>query len=101
MAKKPTSACSAATAFTDSPADLNTTSSSVTSRRRASSVARSTDTPPGWPVAGSVLARMGLPRLMDARNAPVGAKAESSAWAVFMASLGWGPRRRAQAIPEE
>ena len=34
--------------------------------------------PPGAPVPGWLLARIGLPRLMEARSVPVGANASSS-----------------------
>src|SRR5471030_1881380 len=58
---------------TDAPADLTTTSCSGTPRRLASSVARSTDTPIALPLAGSMLASTGLPRLIEARSVPPGA----------------------------
>jgi hypothetical protein len=41
----------------------------------ANALARSTDTPVGSPPGGPALARIGLPRLMDARRTPVGVNA--------------------------
>ncbi len=61
------------TASTDLVAAGNVTSSSGTPSRSASACARSTETPRGAPVAGSVPARIGLPRLIEARSLPLGA----------------------------
>src|SRR5438067_4276025 len=44
-----------------------------TSRRRASSCARSTEMPRGSPVAGSFWASTGFPKLIAARSFPAGA----------------------------
>src|SRR5574337_1977395 len=44
-----------------------------TPSRRASSRASAADTPRGSPVAGSLWARTGLPKLIAARSLPVGA----------------------------
>src|SRR5450830_1544198 len=82
MAKKPKSAWPSTTASTDLPAVSNTTSAKGTASSRASSVARSTETPHGRP-SSPRLARMGLPRLMDARSVPVGAKAVRTASGVM------------------
>src|SRR5271166_4295276 len=79
MARKPTSQlldCSAPNAL---PAVANGNSSTGTPRRPASSRAKSTDTPPSAPVAGSCWARTMLPRLIVARRRPVGASSRIAA----------------------
>ncbi len=73
MAKKPTSATPPVTASTDFVAAGKVTRSSGTASRSARACARSTETPRGAPVSASVPARIGLPRLMEARSRPVGA----------------------------
>src|SRR6185369_314770 len=75
MAKKPMSAWSCETASTDLAAVSNTTSSTDRPSRRPNSRARSTETPRTSPVAASLAARMGLPRLIEALKRPLGAKA--------------------------
>ncbi len=79
IATKPISTRAAVTASTTSPAAGKVTSATGTPRRRASSRDRSTDTPRGSPVAASLVARMGLPKLMAARNVPVGASSATGA----------------------
>ena len=81
MAKKPMSACSPRTASTEACAFSNTTSSQPTPKRSAKARARSIDTPAGSPAALRP-ARMGLPRLMEARSTPVGVKA----WTISVGS---------------
>ncbi|MNL18868.1 hypothetical protein D3C87_1400350 [compost metagenome] len=83
------SAFSFFTASTEAAAFSNTTSSMPTPRRRANSRARSIDTPTGSPVVASLLARIGLPRLIEARSVPLGAKAVTRAeeGEVVMASV--------------
>ncbi|CFN75692.1 Uncharacterised protein [Bordetella pertussis] len=98
MAKNPISASSRVTASTDCPAVSNTRSSMPAFRRRANSRARSTDTPTAWPAA-SVPARMGLPRLMAARNLPAGRKAGRNSGSIIMAALA-GRGRAARARPD-
>ena len=56
----------------------NVVVSSGTPSRSASACARSTETPRGRPVARSVDARIGLPRLIEARRRPVGASSATS-----------------------
>src|SRR4051794_22806150 len=55
-----------------------------TPRRCANARARSTDTPHGAPVSRSRPARIGLPRLIDARSVPVGAKRATRSAGRFM-----------------
>ena len=83
MAKKPMSATPPVTASTDFVAAGKVTSASGTPSRSASARARSTETPRGAPVSGSVPARIGLPRLMEARRRPVGASSAT------VAASGW------------
>ena len=73
-AKNPMSAFSAVTASTDFPAESKTASSTSTLSQRPNSRAKSIETPTGTPSTPR-LARMGLPKLMDARSLPVGVNA--------------------------
>ncbi len=75
MAKKPMSACSPRTASTEALAVSNTTKFNATPSHWAKPRAKSMDTPKGSPVLGLRLARMGLPKLIEARKTPVGVKA--------------------------
>src|SRR6202042_3278755 len=79
MAKKPTSARSLRTAFTDSAARPTTISSTARPSSRPSAWARSTETPPASPVTASRWARTGLPALIEARSRPSGANAAARA----------------------
>ncbi|MFE8910368.1 hypothetical protein [Streptomyces globisporus] len=73
------SARPARTASTDSAARSKATSSTGTPSRRPNSRARSTETPAGSALAGSRWARIGLPRLIEARRVPPGANVETRA----------------------
>src|SRR5258707_1340852 len=79
MATKATSQALDLTASTTLPAAAKVTSSTETPNRRASSRDRSTDTPRGSPVTGSLVARTGLPKLIAARNVPDGASSATVA----------------------
>ena len=74
----------AVTASTTLPAAVNVTRSTGTFRRRPSSRARSTDTPTGSPVFASLLARIGLPKLIAARRRPSGASARTTSAVLFL-----------------
>src|SRR6266576_1489006 len=74
IATKATSHAFALSPSTTLPAASKSTSSTGTPSRRASSRARSTDTPRASPVAASLVARIGLPKLIAARNFPLGAR---------------------------
>src|SRR5260221_8981977 len=79
MATKATSQAFDLTASTTLPAALKGTNTRETPNRRASSRDRSTDTPRGSPVTGSLVARTGLPKLIAARNVPDGASSATVA----------------------
>jgi hypothetical protein len=67
--------CSASNTF---PAASKVTYSIGTPSRRASSRARSPDTPRGSPPAGSFWASTLLPKLMAARSLPLGARSDTT-----------------------
>ena len=79
MATKAISTLASFTASTTWPAEVKVISSNFTPKRWANSRDKSTDTPRAWPVAGSRVARIGLPKLMAARKVPPGANSETVA----------------------
>ena len=67
------------------PAVSNATNSTATPSRRASSRAKSPDTPRASPVAGSFWASTGLPKLIATRSLPVGARSLTTLEGAFSA----------------
>ena len=87
IAMKPTSASPLPSASTDLAAVSNCSKLAGTPSSRASSRARSIDTPAGFSLAVRLWASTGLPMLSEARSTPVGANCWTRERVTFIAVL--------------
>src|SRR3989442_340307 len=97
IARNATSHAPVLTASTALPAASSPIRSTGTPSRRPSSRVRSTDTPRGSPVAASLCASTGFPKLIAARSRPLGATSLATSGRTFPPAV-QAPRRTSDAI---